>query len=393
MIRLFDTIFLHAGLPKTGSSYLQDGLHALSRAGRLSRVTYPAIAPRSGLGNGSALAAELLFTNPKPTSTGQIEALIDDILRGSDSSATDLLISSEDLCYADVEKFARLRQVLLTHAREVKLVIAVRPLREWSYSVYLQLVKAHALAADYDAAWLRKHTGDFLFYFRNLDRFDVDAIVLPYQEKDLLRRFLGILGEDESIASEVPETIVNRSLSAPEIGVMRAINAVFDDEELGRQVSLNLVRQRPDATVSRFPAHREADFRGFLADFTRELERYAGPIMEQVKRILLDDACMPEASMPYVGVAAPAAPGLDELETALRSLRTVFEANLDDAAQYRRLLEYASGLDRVQHRFDPIHYLLMHPDVLRDGCDPRQHFEQPGRDEGRMTYFSSGQAD
>ena len=392
VIRLFDTIFLHAGLPKTGSSFLQDSLHALSLAGRLSRVAYPSGAPRPGLGNGSALAEELIFTNPRPTSTERLESLVDDLLRGADPSARDLLISSEDLCYADVEKFSRLKQVLLAHARSLKLLIAVRPLREWSYSVYLQLVKAHALAADYDADWLREHTGDFLFYFRNLDRFEVDTVVFPYRDRHLLQGFLAIIGEDASLAAEVPESIVNRSLSAPEIAVMRAINGVFEDQALGRLVSRDLLRQHPDAPVSRFPAHREADFRGFLAAFSRELERYPGPVMDAVKSILLEQEGTPDGT-PEDGREIAGTLPMPVLETALRTLRDVFASERDDAAQYRRLLAYAAGLARGQQRFDPIHYLLMHPDVLRDGCDPHAHFAQPGREEGRMSVLGTDHAE
>ena len=128
---MLDTIYIHAGLPKTGSSSLQDSLHALSQAGLLTRVGYPPSNPGLGTGNGSALARELIFTNPAPTSTAQLQAFVQDILQAGRPGTPHLLISSEDLCYADVEKFSRLRQVLLEHARSVKLLVAVRPLRAW----------------------------------------------------------------------------------------------------------------------------------------------------------------------------------------------------------------------------------------------------------------------
>lgn len=124
MARLFDTIYLHAGLPKTGSSFIQDGMHALAQAGLLVRVAYPFATPELGTGNGSALAREVIFTNPAPTTTGRLQACAQDIPEAVDRPATDLLICSEDLCYADVEKFSRLKQVLLGHAKAVKLVVA-----------------------------------------------------------------------------------------------------------------------------------------------------------------------------------------------------------------------------------------------------------------------------
>ncbi len=383
MARLLDTIFIHAGLPKTGSSALQDGLHALSQAGLLSRVAYPCATPALGTGNGSALARELIFTNPAPTSTAQLQACVQDIVQAHRGTAPNLLISSEDLCYADVEKFSRLKQVLLGHAKAVKLVVAVRPLKAWSYSVYLQLVKAHALAADYDAGWLRGHTGDFLYYFRNLDRFNVDTVCFRYQDRQLLRGFLALIGEDEALAAQVPDTLANRSLSREELPVVRAVNAAFGDEALCRRVSEALVAQHPDRRGARFPAEREADFQAFAADFAHALEAFPGPVMDAVKQILFDAAEPASSPAP----AAPKAQGLapDDVHTALHALRAHFQARAGEVSLHQQLLEYAAGLERSTATFDPVHYLLMHPDVLRAGSDPWQHFQQHGREEGRAS--------
>lgn len=382
---LLDTIFVHAGLPKTGTSAIQEGLRSLSQAGLLGRVAYPCPDPAAGAGNGTALAGELIFTNPAPTPTGRLQALVGDLVAANVGRAPSLLISSEDLCYADVEKFSRLREVLLGQARSVKLLVAVRPFKPWSYSVYLQLVKAHALAADFDADWLRGHARDFLWYFRHLDRFGVDTTVFRYRHADLLRHFLGLIGEDEALASKVPDTVANRSLAAEELGVLRAINAVFADETLGRAVSDAFARRWPERRGARFPADRAEAFARFAAEFARQLEALPGPVMDEVKAILFapDDA-PPAASAPQ---AAPDRHGAAEVEVALRALRDHFRSCADDAALHRGLLERSAGLARTADAFDPIHYLLMHPDVLRAGTDPREHFEQHGRAEGRMAAF------
>ncbi len=387
---LLDTIYLHAGLPKTGSSFIQDGMHALSQAGLLARVGYPLATPELGTGNGTAIARELIFTNPAQTTTERLQACIQDILQANDSAASDLLISSEDLCYADVEKFTRLKQVLLGHAKSVKLVVAIRPLKAWSHSVYLQLVKAHALAADYDATWLQAHTADFLFYFRNLDRFNVDTISFRYQENSLLRRFLGLIGENEDLASKVPDTLVNRSLSAEELSVVRAINGVFGDESLCRMVSDELVGHWPDRRGARFPAYREADFQRFSTDLVRQLDRFPGPVMDSVKEILFEDVQPPLPLEPPPDATAPDTLATAEVEIALCAIRSFFEARTDDVSSHRKLLDYAAGLERTESCFDPVHYLLMHPDVLRAGSDPWQHYRQHGRGEGRKSAYKPG---
>lgn len=388
---LLDTIFLHAGLPKTGTSAIQEGLRSLSQAGRLVRVAYPCPDPAAGAGNGTALARELIFTNPAPTPTGRLQSLVGELVDANGGRAPNLLISSEDLCYADVGKFSRLRDVLLGQARSVRLLVAVRPLKPWSYSVYLQLVKAHSLAADFDADWLQGHAHEFLWYFRNLDRFGLDTTVFRYQHAGLLRRFLGLVGEDEALADAVPDAVANRSLGVEEVGVLRAINAVFADESLCRAVSDAFARQWPERHGARFPADRAPAFAAFAADFARQLDALPGPVMDQVKAILFAPGEEAPAATP--AQAAPERLGTAEVDVALRALREHFNARTEDAALHRGLLDYSSGLARTADAFDPIHYLLMHPDVLRAGTDPRQHFEQHGRAEGRPAAFTPPGAD
>jgi hypothetical protein len=388
---LLDTIFLHAGLPKTGTSAIQEGLRSLSRAGLLARVGYPCPEPEAGAGNGTALARELIFTNPAPTPDARMHALVRELVDANGARAPNLLISSEDLCYADVGKFSRLREVLLGHARSVRLLVGVRPLKPWSYSVYLQLVKAHALAADFDADWLQGHARDFLWYFRNLDRFGVDTTVFRYRYADLLRHFLGLVGEDEALAEAVPDTVANRSLGVEELGVLRAINAVFADETLGRAVSEAFARQWPERHGARFPADRASAFATFAADFARRLDDLPGPVMDQVKAILFAPGEDAPAATP--AQTAPESLGAAEVEVALRALRDHFSTRTEDAALHRGLLGYSAGLARTADAFDPIHYLLMHPDVLRAGTDPRRHFEQHGRAEGRPAAFIPPGAD
>ncbi len=389
---MFDTIYVHAGLPKTGSTFIQNGLQALSRAGLLSRVAYPVANPELGSGNGSALSQALIFTNPAETTRPQLESYVDDLLNANRGPARNLLISSEDLCYADVYKFARLKEVLLTHGKEVRLIVSARPLRAWTYSVYLQLVKAHALAADYDGAWLEAHSGDFLYYFRNLDRFNVDAITFRYQGKGLLRVFLRLIGEDEGLADQVPDAIANRSLSLEELEVMKTVNRVFRDEAVSRLISRHLVKAEPSREGARFPARREDQFQAFASAFALKLDQFPGPVMNAIKKVLFEE--QPSLPVAEPGNDSAGNDGDDrdglpvfEVEVALRALRELLDAKGRSGAAHDQLLAYAARLQRTNDSFDPIHYLLMHPDVLSAGIDPWLHFQEHGRAEGRAGTF------
>ncbi len=382
----FETIYVHAGLPKTGSTFIQNGLQALSRSGRLGQVAYPVANPELGSGNGSAISQAIIFTNPADTTREQLQSYVDDLLNANHGAARNLLISSEDLCYADVEKFARLKEVLLTHAKAVRLIVSARPLKAWTYSVYLQLVKAHALAADYDGAWLEAHSGDFLYYFRNLDRFEVDAITFRYQGRGLLRLFLQLIGENEALASEVPDSVANRSLSLEELEVMKAINRVFQHDAVSRAISRNLVKAEPNRTGAKFPASCEDQFQAFAAGFARKLDQFPGPVMGAVKKILFEEEPPPPEEH---GRDADDRHGLPaaEVEVALRALREMLDAKGGSLATHDRLLAYAAALQRTDESFDPIHYLLMNPDVLTAGIDPWLHYQEHGRKEGRKGAF------
>jgi hypothetical protein len=381
---MFDTIYVHAGLPKTGSTFIQNGLQTLSRAGRLGQVAYPAANPELGSGNGTALSQAIIFTNPAETTREQLQQYVDDILAANHGAAPNLLISSEDLCYADVEKFARLKEVLLTHAKTVRLIVSARPLKAWTYSVYLQLVKAHGLAAEYDAGWLEAHSPDFLYYFRNLDRFGVDTITFRYQGRGLLRLFLRLIGENEGLASEIPDAVANRSLSLEELEVMRAINRVFQDDAISRVVSRNLVKAEPDRAGARFPAHSEDQFQAFASGFARKLDQFPGPVMSAIREILFEDETPPPPENVRDVDDRRGLPAV-EAEVALRALRELLDAQGSRVAAHDRLLAYAATLPRTDAFFDPIHYLLMHPDVLSAGIDPWLHYQEHGREEGRMT--------
>ncbi|WP_397377843.1 hypothetical protein [Pseudomonas sp.] len=58
---MFEKIYLHTGLPKTGTSFLQNALDALSRRNALVQTSYPVLNDNEDLiriqsGNGESIA-------------------------------------------------------------------------------------------------------------------------------------------------------------------------------------------------------------------------------------------------------------------------------------------------------------------------------------------------
>jgi hypothetical protein len=383
---LFDTIYIHAGLPKTGSTYLQNGLQKLSLAGKLKHVGYPVLnkeAEFNNIGSGNALAISNAILNQESEEVvrRQMDALVDEVIQAADPRATpDLLISSEILFFATDTGFAVLKETLLKHCQKVKLIIAIRPLREWTYSVYMQRVKGHGFAEDYNAAWLNEYCASFDSCFASLERRGVETIVFPYQEKDLLRTFLGLIGEDEALAKQVPDIKVNRSLSHEELELVRRVNSYFGNDALSRMISEDFIRNWPDVVSAAFPPDREEQFQEFAEGFATRLAHLRSPLLMQVKEMLFARSEAPPAP-------AAAGPRHNEFDVVLRNQRKMLDASINDAQAYGLLRRYVNTMDRTDEFFDPIHYLLMYPDVIKIGLNPWSHFQNHGRREGRMSAF------
>lgn len=400
MSQLFDTIYVHAGLPKTGSTYIQNGLQALSLAGKLKHVGYPVLESEKefshiGSGNGvhaanmllrdeSAFAGVVRRGTAEPGMRELLEVLIGKLIAAADPDATpDLLISSENFFFATDEGFAALKDTLLKHCRKVVLVIAIRPLREWTYSVYAQRVKGHGLAVDYDAPWLMDYCSTFDCYFASLERRGVETIAFQYQEKDLLRTFLRLIGEDEALAAQVPDTKVNRSLSPEELEALRKVNSHFQNETLSRMISEDLVRKWPDVVSASFPHDREEQFLAFAEGFATKLAHLRSPLLMRVKEMLFADA----TPAPAPAAGAGKGPPPDLFDVVLRNLHTMLDPALREASFYTLLRNFVGTMERTDEFFDPIHYLVMYPDIVRPGINPWAHFQDHGRREGRMSAF------
>lgn len=381
---MFDTIFIHAGLPKTGSTHIQDGMQFLSRSGFLKHVAYPIVSSEIGSGNGSRTADMLLNEDSHKVIHTRLDVLVGDLLKANDGTARNLLLSSEQFFFATAGGFACLKEVLLRYSRAVKLIVCVRPLREWSYSVYMQMVKAHGIFSDYDEKWLDEFGSLYLGVFRNFDKFEIDTITFRYQETGLFQLFLHLIGEDEGLVERFPEAKVNRSLTGTELDTIRKINSIFQDETLSRAISSRFIREWPELDSAIFPSDCEAQFQRFASRFARDLEPLRGRVMTGLKQILFADIHAPPGS----SLDKCADDQRDLMDVALREIRQLQDRYMRDGQLYTWLKQYAAGMRPTNDSFDPIHYLLMYPDLSVPGVDPDVHYRNHGRTEGRASALA-----
>jgi hypothetical protein len=384
---MFDTIYVHAGLPKTGSTFLQNSLEQLGREGRLTKVGYPTADAGEreirdiGSGNGIHVALQLWLSNWNRDRMPQLEAQVQKLVDAHRGPARSLLISSEQFFHATADGLNAMHDVLRKHAREVKLLFVVRPLREWTYSIYMQLVKRHGEGQEFDQ-WLGENTGN-VDSFKQLDKFKGEAISIPYRDEGLLALLLETIGEDPALAAGIGEVLVNRSLSPGELEIIRMVNKHFGDEGLSAMMSNEFLRVSPDEKSASFPPAAAAAYARYAKINRERLAPFDSKNMRRLKKLLFVDST--PAAPTGEAAAAAAASELRLVETAMRCVRQRMDQQLGQAAAFKALAHFAGRMDRTCEFFDPIHYLILHPDLARGNVNPWLHYREFGRKEGRMS--------
>lgn len=164
---MFEKIYIHIGLPKTGSTAVQNCMEALSRAGELSVVSYPTFGAERGeqsiqSGNGAAIA-ELLAPDITPVfCVVRLQEVFCELIAACEPSKDIVLISSEVFFSASAERFLHFKELLLKSSKNIELVICARSLSEICYSSYHQVVKRHGYALGYGSEWFSQFIDNLL---------------------------------------------------------------------------------------------------------------------------------------------------------------------------------------------------------------------------------------
>lgn len=386
---MFEKIYIHIGLPKTGSTAIQNCMEALSRAGELKVVSYPVFGAERDWqsiesGNGAAIA-ELLAPDITPEFCAvRLQEAFYELLGACEPSSRVLVISSEHFFSAAAERFLLFKELLLKHAVDIELIMCARPLSEMCYSAYHQFVKRHGCSLSYGSEWFSIFVGDLLFSrFESIGQWGVDGSVVRYKKQGLLGDFLSVIGEESNLAARFENRRVNRSLTESELDLMLKINAVFESKPLSMRISDRWIYARPE--VSSFETVHDvgALYELFHLEVSARKDLYKIEAVRKLIEILgfgSDDGN--DQSVCVGGGAGNKEAQSDELLLmALDEIKHFMGLEAELGA-------YTNQLKVTKEAFDPVHYLLLNRDVLAAGVDPVWHYKEFGAAEGRVSAYN-----
>lgn len=243
------SVVVHIGPHKTGTTAVQSAFHLARRALAERSVRY------AGTGRQPVVASRAVVARPNATGHRPWRALAREIAGARDST---VVVSSEWFADADPEAISRI--VADLGSERVHVVVTLRPLVRLLPSQWQQYVKA-GLTMGYEP-WLRailaspepraggatptfwqRHAHDRLVA-RWAETVGVERVVVivadDRQPDAMLRAFERLVGLDPGILVPEPDR-TNRSLTAAEVELVRAINLAIEAEPLEASLRLNLV--------------------------------------------------------------------------------------------------------------------------------------------------------
>jgi hypothetical protein len=254
-----DTVYIHVGLPKTATTYIQTRLWA--NRDRLSSqgLRYLGNVPNDHFLAAVDLTGRRFAGHPIEQSAGAMDALLDD-LAGWDGRA---LISHEMLAGLGPAKIERLLNLL--HPRPVEVIVGIRDLSEVVPATFQERAKNQRVESwtDFMAGVRLGPAGKHSFWrlqnvplvlrrwkaFIPPDRIHVVTVAHRSTDRDvMLGRFAEVLGVDLPLDVQTTRIGSNRSLGSKELRVLQEVNLVTRDRgltwsEYHRLIKFGLVSQ------------------------------------------------------------------------------------------------------------------------------------------------------
>lgn len=371
---------IHVGLGKTGSSYIQSALDKLSQEGALQHTCYPSLHAQKDFmsiqsGNGVDLAHLL---NPNLTPDWKLKDLrnaLRHLTKQHRDKAQTLLISSEMFSDCDTKRFAKLRHVLENDGYTVTVLACIREIRSWFFSTYQQGVKRSALTETFEEFARDKFAEYTHAILSRLADLGDGLQSFPYDSKTLFADFLGQIGEDPALTTSLPQRTVNRSLTREELQLLLAVNTAFESKDLAETISDAFLYQLPDLQ----PTFLDPEERELIESLIPKAQKRAGTLKGA-----------PIAAAAQLLFATPAQPtGQTDAADSGKALPILLDILKERCEEWTLIRGYLKGLKRSKGPFDPVHYALMYPNVLRKQRDLKAHFLSSGKTEGRTGRLRS----
>ena len=262
-------IYLHIGLTKTGSSFIQSFLARNELL--LSELGHPY--PDSGQNDISKL--------------GHISSGNGDLVGNLDQPIVENAIYSSELLYFQIPKLSDPRK-FLQQINPTSILIFTRDLHEHSWSSYGQDIKRGRETLDYlDYIRLRygRHLDRLLWWFEICADLNIDLKVWNYSRRkvslinDFLTGFLMIQDLDTLSRFVISPAKVNRSLSSGELQIQRIFNS-YPKSPGNKFLSDRWVNLLPDIEPAKAP---------LTLEIKSTLESLFGSKVEKVNKFISEE--------------------------------------------------------------------------------------------------------
>jgi hypothetical protein len=248
---MIDTLILHIGAGKTGTSAIQTGLVRHRDVLREAGICYPehsrdkaARAGRTTSGNGTYIAAFCVPDMRKPDfSETAFKAWLADVL--DRAPAGKVLFSNEDLELAATAGLKELAQLLSPRVKQVKIIYYLRSLADQLLSNYRQHVEQAEFFgsfADYLECRGSLYNQALLAYQTVFGRENIEILSYESEKPDLFNGFLKALGIVDADLPPVEQ--VNRSLTDLEMALLRRLGRAGLKRRTLLRIANLLVRRR-----------------------------------------------------------------------------------------------------------------------------------------------------
>ena len=377
------TLYLHAGGPKAGSSALQAFLvtHAddLAKQGVSYRMVR-AVDRDDEISSGNAERFYGLFHAGKAT-----DAACAETIEGYFDGTNTAICSSEMLAWLDVKSWRRIRDACLRQGIRPAVLFFVRDVAPYLRSSYHQAIKRGGYHDSFEAFLSNAqygHAGS-LRTLRSVFRGD-ELHVLHFDsvKSHLVETFLDAVGlGDAGLDVAHGSRPVNRGLTIEEELLLREANEIGGDA-YSRAMSDSILYAFPNRRVSAgipesqlglIESRFGADVRWINATFFAGHPTLAISTAEAVGDRTASAEIVADTARHLLTWAIREMQGADE--RALQFL--VSRINVQAAPPASAVDEYAPA------DFDPVRYLILNLDVLRNGFNAFEHYHAHGKAEGR----------